>query len=77
MASDATRVSNLLLIDSFAKAASTPAYTTQNSDSVQFTLDGPDGLYEVDSFSTDIAGNTEYGALSVRLSNTRVTPTPV
>ncbi|MFL5800967.1 MAG: LamG-like jellyroll fold domain-containing protein [Roseiflexaceae bacterium] len=57
----------------FPRGGPAPAYTTQVGAAAQFTLDGPDGIYEVDTFATDVAGNAETPHTQlIRLSNTRV-----
>jgi hypothetical protein len=40
-------------------SANPPSYTSANGSSATFHLSGPDGLYEVDTYATDNAGNDE------------------
>lgn len=53
-------------------SANPPAYTSVEGFSANFTVSGSDGLYEVDSYGTDNAGNDESPAhvQSVYLDNT-------
>ncbi|MCJ1247618.1 hypothetical protein MMC30_004833 [Trapelia coarctata] len=45
------------------------AYTRIPGSSVQFKLTGPDGVYQVDTLVTDVAGNTLTQSRKIRLSN--------
>src|SRR4029077_5534951 len=40
-------------------SANPPSYTSVTGSSATFHLSGPDGLYEVDTYATDNAGNDE------------------
>jgi hypothetical protein len=40
-------------------SANPPAYTSVTGSSASFNVSGPDGVYEVDTFATDNAGNNE------------------
>jgi hypothetical protein len=56
--------------------ASPPSYTSVNGSSATFYLSGPDGLYEVDTYATDKAGNDEPAHIHlVYLDNTAPTIT--
>jgi hypothetical protein len=57
----------------FPQGGSAPAYTAVVGSGATFTLGGSDGMYEVDSYATDNAGNDE-GSHSV-LATLDATPT--
>jgi len=67
----------------FAQGSTAPAYTPVIASSAMFALTGSDGLYEVDSYATDNAGNDENThSTSVYLDNTPpvttiVAPAPI
>jgi hypothetical protein len=53
----------------FAPGGPVPAFNVQNGNTAQFVLTGADGVYQVETLATDVAGNTMPRAQTVRLSN--------
>jgi predicted thioredoxin/glutaredoxin len=55
----------------FLRGSAPPSYTTIAASQAQFTLSGPNGLYEIDTLATDLLGNVEHTQTQfVSLDNT-------
>ena len=53
----------------YIEGAAPNTYTTVTGNSVQFKISGPDGVYEIDTIVTDVAGSSFTQSQKVRLSH--------